>query len=110
MQELLRADNRLSEPAFDHVVWIRRYRTVTPEPSHHIGHNGAAKVLTVQIHAPEVQSEKTGRGPCRADMLSPVRRLILTSYFLLLLPPSVPPFRLSDRAGLSGTQNVAGSR
>jgi hypothetical protein len=40
---LVRLGDRLSEPAFDHVVRVCRYRAVTPEPSHHIRHNGAAE-------------------------------------------------------------------
>jgi hypothetical protein len=47
LPRLVRFGDRLPEPAFNHVIRVRRYRAITPKPSHHIGHNGAAKFLTV---------------------------------------------------------------
>src|SRR5438552_13252777 len=45
---------RLAEGPLHHVVRVGRYRSIAPQPPHHLGHDRPAELLTVQVHAPGV--------------------------------------------------------
>ena len=51
---LIRLRGRLAKSPLHHVVWVRGYGSIAPQPSHHVWHDRPTEFLAVQVYAPRV--------------------------------------------------------